>query len=44
MCNYGSPVLREKSVPIEVVDAAVEALAECMFITMGEQEGIGLAA
>ena len=44
MCNYGNPVLREKSVAVEVVDAAVEELAECMLVTMDEQEGIGLAA
>lgn len=44
VCNYGNPVLREKSVPVEAVDAAVEELAERMLVTMAEQEGIGLAA
>lgn len=44
MCNYGNPVLREQSVPVEVVDAAVEELAASMLVTMDEQEGIGLAA
>ena len=41
---YGDPVLREKARPVEETTAALRRLAEDMFDTMIEAEGIGLAA
>jgi peptide deformylase len=40
----GDPVLRERAVAVEAVDAEVRRLAASMFETMYEAEGVGLAA
>ncbi len=42
--QYGDPVLRAKSAPIEQVDAEIKTLAENMLETMYAANGIGLAA
>ncbi len=42
--QYGDPVLRAKSAPIEQVDAEIQTLAENMLETMYAANGIGLAA
>lgn len=41
---YGSPVLREKAIPIEKVDSSVRQLAKDMLETMYGGNGIGLSA
>lgn len=40
----GDPVLRERAESIEAVDEEVRRLAQAMFDTMYEAEGVGLAA
>ena len=42
--KYGSAILREEAVPIEVVDDDIKALADDMIATMRAENGIGLAA
>lgn len=42
--QYGDPVLRAPSAPIEHIDDALKGLAENMIETMYAAEGIGLAA
>lgn len=42
--RYGSKVLREKSVPVAVVDDALRRLADDMVETMHAARGVGLAA
>ena len=42
--RYGSKVLREKSVPVVVVDDSLRALADDMVETMHAARGVGLAA
>lgn len=41
---YGSPVLREKAVPVDNVDGPIKRLAKDMLETMYRSQGIGLAA
>ena len=42
--KYGEKVLREKAVPVVVVDDKLRKLAEDMLETMREAKGVGLAA
>jgi peptide deformylase len=42
--KYGSPVLREKAIPIAKVDDEIRRLAENMIETMYAEGGVGLAA
>ncbi|MBN2395683.1 MAG: peptide deformylase [Candidatus Atribacteria bacterium] len=42
--KYGSPVLREKAVPINNIDTEIEKLANDMIETMYVEGGVGLAA
>ena len=42
--KYGEKVLREKAVPVTVVDDKLRELAEDMIETMHEARGVGLAA
>jgi len=44
ICNYGNPVLREKSRPITEFGPEIETLVADMFETMYAEQGIGLAA
>lgn len=42
--EFPDPRLRKKALPVEVVDASIRQIAEDMFETMYEANGIGLAA
>jgi peptide deformylase len=42
--QYGSKVLRRKAAPVAEVDAEVGTLIQDLFDTLGEAEGVGLAA
>jgi len=42
--KYGNPVLREKAVPVSVVDEGVRALVGDMLASMYAENGVGLAA
>lgn len=42
--KYGNAILREKAVPVEVVDDDIRRLADDMIATMRAENGIGLAA
>ena len=42
--TLGDELLRQKSLPVEEVTPEIKALAEEMFATMIEQQGVGLAA
>jgi len=42
--KYGSPVLREKAVPVAVVGEAVRTLVSDMLASMYAENGVGLAA
>ncbi len=42
--KYGEPVLREKSVPVRVIDSEMETLAADMLRLMRKSKGVGLAA
>lgn len=44
VCTYGDSVLREKSVPVDVVSDELRALAGDMLETMYAENGVGLAA
>lgn len=41
---YGDPVLRKEAQPIDNIDSSLCQLAEDMFVTMRQAEGVGLAA
>jgi len=42
--KYGADVLRQKAVPVPVVDAGIRALVQDMLASMYAAEGVGLAA
>jgi peptide deformylase len=42
--KYGSPILREKAIPVARVDDEIRELAENMIETMYAEGGVGLAA
>ena len=42
--QYGSRLLRQRSAPVEAVDAEIEALIQDLFDSMKSAEGVGLAA
>ena len=42
--TLGDELLRQKSLPVEEVTLEIKALAEDMFTTMIQKEGVGLAA
>ncbi|BBL78926.1 peptide deformylase 1 [Rubrobacter xylanophilus] len=44
MRTFGDPVLKSRAAPVEGFDGSLALLAEQMFETMHEHEGVGLAA
>lgn len=42
--KYGDPILRKKAIKIEVIDSALQQVADDMIETMQAAKGIGLAA
>ncbi len=42
--TLGDEILRERSKPVKVFDSALTSLIDAMFVTMGEANGVGLAA
>ncbi len=42
--KYGSPILREKALPVEKIDEEIKELVENMIETMYAERGAGLAA
>ena len=42
--KYGSPILREKALPVEKVDEKIKELVQNMIETMYAESGVGLAA
>jgi len=44
MRTFGDPVLKSRAAPVKTFDGALARLAEEMFETMREHEGVGLAA
>ena len=44
VCKYGEKVLREKAVPVAIVDDRLRKLADDMIETMHAAKGVGLAA
>lgn len=42
--KYGSPILREKSLPVKKVDEEIKELVQNMIETMYAESGVGLAA
>jgi peptide deformylase len=42
--KYGNPLLRKQAEPVAIINDSIKKLVEDMIDTMGENEGIGLAA
>jgi peptide deformylase len=42
--HLGEEILRQKAVPVESIDDEIRELAKEMFVTLKEEEGVGLAA
>lgn len=42
--HLGDEILRQKAVPVETIDDEIRELAREMFVTLVEEEGVGLAA
>jgi peptide deformylase len=42
--HLGDEILRQKAVPVETIDDEIRELAKEMFVTLKEEEGVGLAA
>ena len=42
--KYGSPILREKALPVKGIDKEIKELVENMIETMYVEGGVGLAA